>query len=370
MAGGIFLIQGDGELIEMSEQRYDSEGLLQGLLARYPRLLTGDDPGSAGGGTWLLVEREVGVPDSDEAPDRWSIDHLFIDQDAVPTLVEVKRSTDTRIRREVVGQMLDYAANAIVYWPVETIRAKFEARCDREGLDCSEALASSLGPGVEPDAFWEKVKTNLQAGKVRMLFAADVIPPELRRVVEFLNSQMDPAEVLALEVRQFVGKDLKTLVPRLIGQTAEAQQKKRPGGGGSSATYLWGAEEFIRSIDQAPPAEQPRLRRLLQWAQSLETEGLARLLTSVGKTRWVLNPILPDEGGGLVSIWNDKKASMGAWRMVIERRAPRSLARIEAASLPVPLGHGRVVYDPSDELLEALRAAYREAAGMGPAENE
>jgi hypothetical protein len=33
------------------------------------------------------------------------------DQNAVPTLVEVKRSSDTRIRREVVGQMLDYAAN-------------------------------------------------------------------------------------------------------------------------------------------------------------------------------------------------------------------------------------------------------------------
>jgi hypothetical protein len=58
---------------------------------------------------------------------RWSVDHLFLDQDAVPTIVEVKRSTDTRIRREVVGQMLDYAANAVVYWPVEAIRAEFEA---------------------------------------------------------------------------------------------------------------------------------------------------------------------------------------------------------------------------------------------------
>jgi len=28
-------------------------------------------------------------------------------------VVEVKRGTDTRIRREVVGQMLDYAANAV-----------------------------------------------------------------------------------------------------------------------------------------------------------------------------------------------------------------------------------------------------------------
>ena len=38
-----------------------------------------------------------------------------------------------------------------------------------------------------------------------MIFVADLIPPELQRVVEFLNSQMDPAEVLAVEIRQFTG---------------------------------------------------------------------------------------------------------------------------------------------------------------------
>jgi hypothetical protein len=68
---------------------------------------------------WLLVSREAALPSEENGSDRWSVDHLFLDQDAVPTLVEVKRSSDTRIRREVVGQMLDYAANAVVYWPVE-----------------------------------------------------------------------------------------------------------------------------------------------------------------------------------------------------------------------------------------------------------
>ena len=53
------------------------------------------------------------------------MDHLFLDQDSIPTIVEVKRSTDTRIRREVVGQLLDYAANAVVYWPVERLQAQF-----------------------------------------------------------------------------------------------------------------------------------------------------------------------------------------------------------------------------------------------------
>src|SRR5262249_30776823 len=67
------------------------------------------------------------------APARRSLDHLYLDQDAIPTLVEVKRSQDTRIRREVVGQMLDYASNAVVYWPVEEIRKQFEKTCEISG---------------------------------------------------------------------------------------------------------------------------------------------------------------------------------------------------------------------------------------------
>jgi hypothetical protein len=37
------------------------------------------------------------------------------DAAGVPTLVEVKRSSDTRARREVVAQLLEYAANATAY---------------------------------------------------------------------------------------------------------------------------------------------------------------------------------------------------------------------------------------------------------------
>src|SRR5712692_1756730 len=68
-------------------------------------------------------------PSAEGGGGRWPVDHLFLDQDAIPTLVEVKRSSDTRIRREVVGQMLDYAANAVVYWPVDHLYAQFETQC-------------------------------------------------------------------------------------------------------------------------------------------------------------------------------------------------------------------------------------------------
>jgi hypothetical protein len=223
---GIFLIQDNGDLIEMSEQSYVTENHLQELLAKYPNLLVGDQIAARSPRRWLLVKREMGIPSEEGGSGRWSLDHLFLDQDGIPTLVEVKRSSDTRIRREVVGQMLDYAANGVVYWPVEQIKAEFEKNCDLRELDPQQALLEFLGDDVDEEAFWQQVKTNLYAGKIRMLFVADVIPDELKRIVEFLNSQMAPAEVLAVEVRQYASGNFKTLVPRLIGKTAEADERK------------------------------------------------------------------------------------------------------------------------------------------------
>src|SRR5882672_7170044 len=226
MNPGIFLIQDNDVLVEMNEQAYDSEFLLQTLLSKYPDLLVGNQIDASSPRKWLLIEQESGVPSAEGGGGRWAMDHLFLDQDAIPTIVEVKRSCDTRIRREVVGQMLDYAANAVVYWPVERMQARFAANCEASGLDPDEKLRSFLELDEEPEQFWQKANTNLQAGKVRLLFVADSIPKELQRVVEFLNEQMNPAEVLAIEIKQFVGRGLKGLVPRVIGQTVEAQQKK------------------------------------------------------------------------------------------------------------------------------------------------
>jgi hypothetical protein len=40
--------------------------------------------------------------------------------------------------------MLDYAANAVAYWPLETIRSKYEARCEAEASDGVHILADFL----------------------------------------------------------------------------------------------------------------------------------------------------------------------------------------------------------------------------------
>ena len=260
MAGRIFHLNDKGEAMPMDEQPYDAENVLQELLAKHPDLLAGDQINSTEPRRWLLIKREMGIPSKDEGGNRWSVDHLFLDQEAIPTLIEVKRSTDTRLRREVVGQMLDYAANAVVYWPVEQMRAEFEKNHEHP----DKVLAEFLSDEAEISEFWQKAKTNLQASRIRMVFVADVIPAELQRIVEFLNEQMDPAEVLAVEIKQFVGTGMKTLVPRVMGQTAEAGTRK--GTGRRSPPVAWDEETYFRKAEAKWEAGDVKVaRRIADW---------------------------------------------------------------------------------------------------------
>lgn len=196
--GAIYLQLGD-EFVAMHERPYEAEALLQALLADHPEILVGEEEGQSRG--WVLVKREAGVADSEDAADRWSLDHLFLDAQGVPTLVEVKRSSDTRARREVVAQMLDYAANAIAFWKVESLHAWFEAECERGNIGSAAKLEAACGV-TDPDSYWEMVRTNLAADRIRLVFVSDEIAPELRSIVEFLNRQMSETEVLAIEVKQ------------------------------------------------------------------------------------------------------------------------------------------------------------------------
>lgn len=106
-------------------------------------------------GAVLLVRREAPIRDSSDASPRWRLDHLYVDARGVPTLVEVKRSSDTRGRREVVAQMLDYAANA-----KSSFNAEFISDCVAEAArerECTVGEMLSEGLGVDdPDAFWQR----------------------------------------------------------------------------------------------------------------------------------------------------------------------------------------------------------------------
>jgi hypothetical protein len=104
MEGKIYVME-DGNLHALSESTYDAEGKLQKLLRDHPDLLAGEQMTSAEPRRWVLADREFGISDDESSGSRWALDHLFLDQDGIPTLVEVKRSSNRELRRQVVGQI-------------------------------------------------------------------------------------------------------------------------------------------------------------------------------------------------------------------------------------------------------------------------
>lgn len=266
MGSKIFLLKDGDELQEMVETPYDSEDLLQQLLKNHPALLAGDQIDPTEPRRWLLITREMGVPDSDDGTGRWALDHLFIDQDGIPTLVEVKRSCDTRTRREVVAQMLDYAANSVQYWNIGDIIRSFTHTCGEKGADPEEELAAFLSGSIDPEEYWDIALANLRQGKIRLLFVADIIPPELKRIIEFLNEQMNPAEVLGVEVKQYTGRKEKTLVSRVVGQTMRAIDTKKVRSG---KPRQWDRESLLLQVQERAGNESVRIvDHVLEWAET------------------------------------------------------------------------------------------------------
>lgn len=251
----IFMKQGD-RLVELVAAPYDAEKVLQYLLEQHPQLLAGAQMNRTDPRRFLLIRREVPVPDHLGGGGRWSLDHLFLDHESIPTLVEVKRSTNTEIRRLIVGQILDYAANGPRYWPdLEVMFAQTPTKADKADL-----LAELLDDDSDVPAFWAQAERNLRGGPLRLLFVADRIPDELRAVIEFLNSRMPDTEVYGVEVARYTDGVNECFVPRLIGDSVSAATDKP-------------ASQSLDDLFAKAGSEVGRLRELLAaWASECGLE--------------------------------------------------------------------------------------------------
>lgn len=194
-----------------------------------------------------------------------------------------KKSDNTDVRRKVVGQMLDYAANAVLYWPIEDIKSMFEVTCKGQNIDPDKRVEESLDSPDETEKFWQKAKENLITGKIRLLFVSDEIPTELRRIVEFLNSQMNRTEVLAVEIKQYTGQDQRSLVPRVIGQTT-IQIK-----GDVQSGRQWDEDSFFKDLESRKGSKDADIaRKILEWAK----DKLPRFWWGKGNIDGSVYPIL------------------------------------------------------------------------------
>lgn len=74
---------------------------------------------------------------------------------------------------------------------------------------------------------------------------------------------MDRTEVLAIEIKQFVGaQGLRSSVPRVVGQTAKAQVQKSSG-----KRTIKTEEEFFEALQDRSPTDAGVARKILDWSR-------------------------------------------------------------------------------------------------------
>ena len=300
-------------------------------------------------------------------------DVLAVEPSGRPVVIEVKLSKNAEARRAVVAQALAYAAylHGLSVEGLETDILGSHLRASGHATLADAVREADQEGAFDPESFRLGLSEHLQEGSFRVVFVLDEAPPELVRLAGYLEAVSDRLVVDVVAVSSYEVGGSQILLPQRMDPERVPTEQPASRRSAAAGELTDGSERFRQSIGDAPSEEQPVLLRLADWADALEEEGLARTFTYEGKASLTLLPRLEGEGAGMATLWNEGgKASITLWRSVMERRAPETLPRIEQAIAPLELGQGRNAGPATDELLEVLTAAYREASSDGSQINE
>lgn len=183
-----------GNWREPAEIGYSSESSLQSIIAEHPSLLPEVS-------TNAVSCREFY---SAAGP----IDVITVDTNGAITVVECKLATNPQSRREIVGQVMDYASRL---WQLDV---------DEFDRLWSKASGKSLFVGFldEEDRVHNALMENLATGRFNLILAVDRINEDLKRITEYLNSITLPSVgVMLAEFTHATEGELEILSPRFFG---------------------------------------------------------------------------------------------------------------------------------------------------------
>lgn len=349
------LWQNDGEGWNLlASAGFPDEAALHALIEEAPQLLP-----LSGSPRLVVLGREVQLGSN-------YADLIAVEPSGRLAIIEVKLARNAEARRAVVAQALTYAAFLkgldVDGLEREILGTHLKSRGYERLID---AVAEEDQERVlDVDEFTDGLAHSMAEGAFRLVFVLDDAPPELTRLVGYLESIGEKLVIDLVTVAKYEVGDSQVLVPQRVDperQTFEPVQRATRAR--SIGEFSAGASDFVAGIERAAQADRPALSRLADWALKLESRGLAKLGTYNGQGRQTLLPWVKGEDVGLVTIWNDHGPYISFWRTVFERRAPESIAPVEAIIAPATIGQGNTIRDIPDELLSALEKAYEEAAG-------
>lgn len=335
---------------------FDAEQTLHRLVEDAPQMLPlGGSPRLA------VIGREVALGSG-------YADLLAVETTGRLVVIEIKLARNAEARRAVVAQVLAYAAALHGLSPDRLERDVLGSHLRTRGYSTLADAASSADQegGFDSSEFSLGLNQSLADGRFRLVLVLDQAPPELVRLVGYLEVIADRLLIDLITIAAYDVGGSKVLVPHRVEPEridTEPSAAPRPVRSGELSI---GPEIFAEAIEASPEPQRPQLHRLLAWARTLETEGLALLWSYRGSTgRTTLLPRLKDENVTLVTIYNEPKGRpyLTPFRTVFDRRAPKSIEKIEGLIAPAKIAQGNSLSELSDDVLDAITGAYREAVG-------
>lgn len=291
------------------------ENRLRDLLLGNPAILPIGDIDSAIG-PLVPIARELNVPGVGR------IDALFADAAGHLVIVECKLWRNPQARREVVGQILDYA-RALARFNYEDLQREISAATGRKGNALFE-LVSTHGRELEEARFVDRVSRNLTAGRLLLMIVGDGITEGTQRIGEFLQDQpglsFDFALVEVAEYRfhdPLSGCERLILQPRVLAKTALLERSVvRIANGAIIIDDARAAEAAVAprasSGRQIDPAFQQAWRDFAErFIAGIEFDDPAQPPPRVGGIGWLR---LPLPLGMSITLWRGKtQETVGAF---------------------------------------------------------
>lgn len=153
------------------------------------------------------------------------IDGLFVTRFGGLIVVECKLWRNPQARREVVGQILDYAKE-IAAWDYAELQREVSIARSEQGTNALFGLVAARYPDTDETAFVDAVTRNLTRGRLMLLLAGDGIHESTERIVEYVGRYAGLHLTFGLvEVAGYEMPDGRLLVqPRVLARTMNLER--------------------------------------------------------------------------------------------------------------------------------------------------
>jgi hypothetical protein len=163
------------------------------------------------------------VPVCRELPTRVGpLDLVYVNKQGLLTLVECKLWRNPEARRQVVGQILDYAQE-ISRWTFDELNQAISKSEQQAGASLWVIAQQAFG-GIDEAAFVDRVSRHLRNGEFLLLIIGDGIRENTENIAAFLDKYAGLSFAFGLvEERLFAlpGKDQILVQPRILARTVE-----------------------------------------------------------------------------------------------------------------------------------------------------